>query len=91
MSGKLDQSLDEITTAQRKASAGRRRNPRRSATRPAAPTAPVGGVKKTTKAPRNANTKAAPAKAAAAPVDSKVIVSNLVSSLYLSEITIHMR
>lgn len=76
MSGKLDQSLDEITTAQRRST--RRRNPQRRSTggRPAA-AAPVGGVQKTTKPARGAAAKPALAKAAAANADSKVIVSNL--------------
>jgi THO complex subunit 4 len=78
MSGKLDQSLDEIATTQRRA-AGNRRNPRRSAARAApAPAAPVGGVKKNTKPARNAGAKAGPVKAAVARGESKVIVSNLV-------------
>lgn len=79
MSGKLDQSLDEITTSQRRASAGRRRSQRRPAARAAAATAPAGGIKKTTKPARNAGTKATQAQAAPAKGDSKVIVSNLVS------------
>jgi THO complex subunit 4 len=79
MSGKLDQSLDEITTAQRR-STRRRPAQRRSVGRPAA-AAPVGGVKKTTKPARGAAAKPALGKAAAAgSVDSKIIVSNLVCS-----------
>ena len=77
MSGKLDQSLDEITTAQRRSSR-RRSTQRRSTGRPAA-AAPVGGVQKTTKPARGAAAKPALAKAAAANADSKIIVSNLVS------------
>lgn len=76
MSGKLDQSLDEIATTQRRA-AGRRRNPQRRAA--PTPAAPAGGVKKNTKPTRNAGAKPAPAKGALARGDSKVIVSNLVS------------
>ena len=74
MSGKLDQSLDEILSTQRK-SAGRRRSTRRSAGRPA--TAPAGGIQKTTKLARNA-AKPAPTKNAAAAGISKIMVSNLV-------------
>ncbi|KAJ9149264.1 mRNA export protein mlo3 [Pleurostoma richardsiae] len=75
MSGKLDQSLDEILSSQRK-TAGHRRPARRSAGRPAA-TAPVGGVQKTSKPVRNNAAKPAPAKTARAAGESKVIVSNL--------------
>ncbi|KAK5997272.1 mRNA export protein mlo3 [Cladobotryum mycophilum] len=79
MSGKLDKPLDEIVTAQRRSStAGRRRSLRRSTGGRPAPTAPAGGVQKSTAKPtRAANAKAAPAKAAAPSGDSKVIVSNL--------------
>lgn len=80
MSGKLDQALDDITSAQRR-NAGRRRNPqRRSVTGRPAPTAPVGGIQKNTRPARGAGAKPAPAKAAAANSDSKIIVSNLVCS-----------
>lgn len=75
MSGKLDQSLDEITTAQRR-STRRRPTQRRSTGRPAQ-AAPVGGIQKSTKPARGAAAKPALAKAAAAHADSKVIVSNL--------------
>ncbi|KAI1269634.1 RNA recognition domain-containing protein [Xylariaceae sp. FL1019] len=77
MSGKLDQSLDAIISTQRRGTpAGRRRNPRRAAGGPA-PAAPVGGVQKTSKQPRNAGAKQAPAKAPRGNVESKVVVSNL--------------
>ncbi|KAM5345735.1 hypothetical protein ACJ41O_011596 [Fusarium nematophilum] len=75
MSGKLDQALDDITTAQRR-SARRRNIPRRSAGRPA-PAAPVGGIQKNTRPARGAGAKPAAAKATAANSDSKIIVSNL--------------
>ncbi|KAJ2985722.1 hypothetical protein NUW58_g5380 [Xylaria curta] len=75
-SGKLDQPLDEIISTQRRTVGGRRRSQRRSAGRPVA-TAPVGGVQKTSKQPRNAATKQVPAKAAGANGESKVVVSNL--------------
>lgn len=74
MSGKLNQSLDEIVSSTRKASG--RRNPRRSAGRPTT-TAPVGGVQKNSKKPAAA-TKQAPTKAVGGPGDNKVVVSNLV-------------
>ena len=74
MSGKLDQSLDEIVSTRRVANRGRGRA-RRVGTR----AAPVGGIQKNT---RTAASKAAAVKVAAAtPVsgnDQKIIVSNLV-------------
>lgn len=79
MSGKLDQSLEEITSTTRRASAGRRKTQRRSAVRAKAAIAPSAGVKKTTKAVRKTGAKAAPASTAPVKGDSKVIVSNLVS------------
>ncbi|KAI1432371.1 hypothetical protein GGR50DRAFT_602682 [Xylaria sp. CBS 124048] len=77
MSGKLDQPLDEIISTQRRAGGGRRRSTRRSTGGRPAAAAPVGGVQKTSKQPRNAAAKQAPAKAAAAHGESKVVVSNL--------------
>ena len=76
-SGKLDQSLDEILSTQRKA-AGRRTN-RRSGGRPAAAPAPAGGVKKNVKPARNTGGKPAPAKGSGLVGESKIMVSNLVS------------
>ncbi|KAI5863489.1 RNA recognition domain-containing protein [Durotheca rogersii] len=76
MSGKLDQSLDEILSTQRRVSGGPRRSQRRTAGR-VATTAPVGGVQKTSKQPRTAATKQAPAKTAGNHGESKVVVSNL--------------
>ncbi|KAI8947066.1 hypothetical protein F4801DRAFT_582741 [Xylaria longipes] len=75
-SGKLDQPLDEIISTQRRAVGGRRKSQRRSAGRPVA-TAPIGGVQKTARLPRNATAKQAPAKAAGGNGESKVVVSNL--------------
>ncbi|KAK7751027.1 RNA-binding RNA annealing protein [Diatrype stigma] len=75
MSGKLDQSLDEILSTQR-AVGGRRRSQRRSSGRPTS-TAPVGGVQKNSKQPRAAATKQAPAKSFGGHGESKVVVSNL--------------
>lgn len=82
MSGKLDQSLDEILTTQRRNQQGRRRSTRRTAgsTARAAPTAPAGGIQKSTKAARGAN-KPTPAKGAGQTGESKIMVSNLVSQL----------
>ncbi|KAI2642268.1 hypothetical protein GGS21DRAFT_297405 [Xylaria nigripes] len=85
MSGKLDQPLDEIISTQRRAIGGRRRSQRQSSGRPAA-TAPVGGVQKTSKQPRNAAAKQVPAKAAGGHVESKVVVSNLPKDVNESQI-----
>jgi THO complex subunit 4 len=79
MSGKLDQSLDAIISTKHRAVGGRRRSQRQSAGRPAAAT-PVGGVRKTSRQPRNAATKQTPARAVAGNGESKVVVSNLVSA-----------
>ncbi|KAI0198750.1 hypothetical protein F4808DRAFT_250589 [Astrocystis sublimbata] len=84
-SGKLDQPLDEIISTQRRSVGGRRGSQRRSVGRPAA-AAPVGGVQKTARQPRNAATKQAPAKAAAGNGESKVVVSNLPKDVNESQI-----
>ncbi|KAF9877707.1 hypothetical protein CkaCkLH20_04842 [Colletotrichum karsti] len=78
MSGKLDQSLDEILSTQRRSAGGPRRRSQRRSTggRPAA-AAPVGGVQKTSKPARAAANKPNAAKPAQGSGDSKVIVSNL--------------
>lgn len=90
MSGKLDQALDDITSAQRK-NAGRRRNPqRRSAGRPAA-AAPVGGVQKNTRPARGAGAKPTPAKGPSANSDSKIIVSNLPKDVSEQQIKVCLR
>ncbi|KAL2195799.1 hypothetical protein P885DRAFT_61570 [Corynascus similis CBS 632.67] len=77
MSGKLDQSLDEILTSQRRNQQGRRRSTRRAAgaAKPA-PTAPAGGIQKNTKTARGAN-KPTPTKGAGLTGESKIVVSNL--------------
>jgi THO complex subunit 4 len=75
MSGKLDQSLDEILSTQRKG-ANRRSGRRAGAARPAT-TAPIGGIKKNTKPARN-TAKPAPAKATGLTGESKIMVSNMV-------------
>jgi hypothetical protein len=79
MSGKLDQSLDEILSNQRRNQQGRRRSQRRAAgaTR-SATTAPAGGIQKSSKAARTA-AKPTPAKGAGLTGESKIMVSNLVS------------
>lgn len=76
MSGKLDQSLDEILSTNKRTPAGGRRSTRKTA-RPAAP-APVGGVKKNTKPARGTAAKPSSGKAPKATGESKIIVSNLV-------------
>lgn len=75
MSGKLDQALDDITSAQRR-NTRRVRPQRRAAGRPVA-SAPVGGIQKNPRPVRGAGNKAAPTKAIPANSDSKIIVSNL--------------
>jgi len=77
MSGKLDQSLDEILTSQRRNQQGRRRSTRRTAgTSKAAPAAPAGGIQKNTKPARGANMPT-PAKGGGLTGESKIMVSNL--------------
>lgn len=78
MSGKLDQSLDDILSTRRRSAGPRRRSQRQTPGngRPAA-TAPVGGVQKTSKNARTAANKPAASKATPHTGDSKIIVSNL--------------
>ncbi|ROW04057.1 hypothetical protein VSDG_01165 [Cytospora chrysosperma] len=83
MSGKLDQSLDEILSTQRK-SGGRRQSTRKTA-RPATK-APVGGVHKNTKPARGNAVKPAPARGARNTGESKIIVSNLPKDVSESQI-----
>lgn len=78
MSGKLDQSLDEILSTRRRSAGARRRSQRQSAGRPAT-TAPVGGVQKSSRAARAVVNKPTPAKATPHTGESKIIVNNLVS------------
>ncbi|EFY90334.1 protein mlo3-like protein, partial [Metarhizium acridum CQMa 102] len=75
MSSKLDKPLDDIVSAKRQSARNRRSSQRRSTGPKAA--APVGGIQKASKPARGSAAKPAPAKAAAAPGESKVIVSNL--------------
>lgn len=84
-SGKLDQSLDEILSTQRRANRGRG-NRRASAGNRPATTAPAGGIQKN-KPARNA-TKPAPAKGSGVVGESKIVVSNLVSR---SALTLSLR
>ncbi|KAK3397305.1 hypothetical protein B0T20DRAFT_254416 [Sordaria brevicollis] len=77
MSGKLDQSLDEILSTQRRGKSNARgRGGRRSTGGKPANAAPAGGIQKNTKPARNA-AKPAPAKAAGLTGESKIVVSNL--------------
>lgn len=83
MSGKLDQSLDAIISTGKTTGRGRgRRATGRGTGRQAA--APAGGIKKNTnnntRATRSAGKASVPTGPAAVSGDSKVIVSNLVSS-----------
>lgn len=75
MSGKLDQSLDEILSTKKRTPASARG--RRSTRETAAP-APVGGVKKNTRPARGAAAKPSSGKAPRPTGESKIIVSNLV-------------
>jgi THO complex subunit 4 len=96
MSGKLDQSLDQIMKDTKPAAGrGRRtgnrpRSTRRAATRAkAAIAAPAGGIQKNTKT----NTKAATTAAkAVAPMtgDSKIIVSNLPEDVNETQIKVRL-
>lgn len=78
MSGKLDQSLDDIVGTRRKTGGRRGRGGRRAAngTR-ATNAAPTGGIQKGAKTGRGAP-KVIPSGPAAGSGDSKIIVSNLV-------------
>lgn len=82
MSGKLDQSLDEILTTRRAARTTRNRRGvgARGAASNGAPTAPVGGVRKSTRQPRSA-VKSTPAATAHGMGESKIIVSGMVRQL----------
>lgn len=80
MSGKLDQSLDEILSTRRTAARrGRgRRAPMPGKSNAATAAAPVGGVKKTTRTTRAGGKATIPTGPAAGSGESKIIVSNLV-------------
>ncbi|CAK7271815.1 RNA-binding RNA annealing protein [Sporothrix epigloea] len=77
MSSKLDQSLDDILSSQRKSGNNRRRSTRRSSG-PAKP-APAGGIQKSTKPARgNNNNNKTPTQPPRGVVgESKIVVSNL--------------
>ncbi|KAM0804530.1 hypothetical protein BDR22DRAFT_969852 [Usnea florida] len=83
MSGKLDQSLDEILSTRRKTAGRRGRGGRRvgNATK-AATVAPVGGIQKNTRGSKTASAKSVvPSGPAAGNGESKIIVSNLPSDV----------
>lgn len=91
MSGKLDQSLDEIlSTNKRSVIRGKGRGRRRVSQpgRPAPVAAPVGGVKKNAKQAKGA-VKAVPTGPSGATGDSRIQVSNLVSAAEVSESRTH--
>jgi THO complex subunit 4 len=78
MPDKLSQSLDQILNERRKATGGRGRpRGRRSAAGTAPATAPVGGIKKTTRSEKKPEQKAVPT-APSGSGEGKIIVSNLV-------------
>jgi THO complex subunit 4 len=87
MSGKLDQSLDEILSTQRKGAGNNRRSARRPVARPTT-AAPVGGVRKSAKPARGAAAKPTPAKASGAVGESKIQVSNLVCNCHVAQTAI---
>ena len=88
MSGKLDQSLDEILKTTRRPATRRGRGGRRVPNTPrTTAVAPVGGVKKNTvKQPKGKNA-SIPSGPALANKESKVIISNFVSLSHLSRVT----
>lgn len=91
MSTKLDKPLDEIVSAKRRDSV-RRRSLRRTTTGRPTPTAPAGGIQKTTAKPaRGSAAKATPIKAALPSGDSKVIVSNLPKDVTEKQIKVCFR
>lgn len=77
MSGKLNQSLEEILKDKRSSATRGGRRPRNAAKPTKAP-APVGGIKKNTRPVRNA-AKPAPAKGAKGSRGSMIQIGNLVS------------
>ena len=83
MSGKLDQSLDEILSTRRKTAGRRGRGGRRTGNATKATTAPpVGGIQKSTRATKTVPAKSVvPSGPSAGSGESKIIVSNLVRFL----------
>ncbi|KJR87027.1 uncharacterized protein SPSK_02050 [Sporothrix schenckii 1099-18] len=89
MSSKLDQSLDDILSNQRKTAGNNRRRSVRRSTGPAKP-APAGGVQKTTK-PTRGNNKSTPSKPQGAVGESKIVVSNLPKDVSEAQIKVCFR
>ena len=83
MSGKLDQSLDEILSSRRQSARRGRGGRRGSTSAKATVSAPVGGIKKNTRTVRGGVRAAVINGPAAVNGDSKIIVSNLVSNATL--------
>jgi len=93
MSGKLDQSLDEIlSTNKRSVIRGKGRGRRRASQpgRTTATVAPVGGVKKNAK-PAKGAVKAVPTGPSAATGDSRIQVSNLPKDVNEAQIKVCYR
>ena len=79
MSGKLDQSLDDILSSRPRGGRAVRRGRRAGTTgTKVAARAPTGGIQKSTRAAKPATKTTAPNGPAAGTGDSKIIVSNLV-------------
>ena len=78
MSGKLDQSLDEILSTKPAARRGRGRRAVSGRVNGGAAVAPTGGIKKNTRTTRATGKAMVPMGPASGSGDSKVIVSNLV-------------
>ncbi|KAL8335463.1 hypothetical protein RB598_009580 [Gaeumannomyces tritici] len=74
---KLDKSLDEILSNQRRTSSRKVSSARRSTGGRPATAAPVGGIQKNARPNRNAAAKPAPSKPTSAPGTSKIVVSNM--------------
>lgn len=90
MSGKLDQSLDDIVKTRRTNNRGGRARARRGpgGAKAATTAAPAGGVSKSTKPAKTATKAAAPTAPANSRAESKIIVTGLVSHfsrLYIIE------
>jgi len=80
MSGKLDQSLDDILSTRRKTAGRRGRGGRRVPNGTRVTTAvPAGGIQKSAKGARGPTKATVPSGPAAGSGDTKIIVSNLVS------------
>lgn len=83
MSGKLDQSLDEILNSRRQTARRGRGGRQGSNLAKANASAPVGGIKKNVRTTRGAGRAVVPSGPLAAHGESKIIVSNLVCTAIL--------